>query len=99
VEPPAFDLVGAVVGENIAYALLRDRSTGKILRLRPGDEAGGWRVGGIDARSIELDRDGRRNTLALPSPAASAPAAAAANPDDADDGDGPPRLARKEHDP
>jgi hypothetical protein len=64
-EPPPFDLVGAVVGEGTAFALLRDRATGKVVRLRSGDDAEGWRVGAIGLRSVALEHDARRETLAL----------------------------------
>jgi hypothetical protein len=35
------------------------------VRLRPGDEAAGWRVGVVGVRSVSLERDGRTESLAL----------------------------------
>lgn len=63
-EPP-FDLIGAVVGENARWALLRERAGAKVLRLRPGDDAGGWRVDAIEARAVTLKRGGRATVLSL----------------------------------
>jgi hypothetical protein len=76
--PPPFDLVGAVVGENARYALLRQRTTNKVARLRPGDVAEGWRVTAIGIRSVVLERDGRSDSLALNSTPSIAPAPPAA---------------------
>jgi hypothetical protein len=75
---PPFDLVGAVVGENARYALLRQRTTHKVARLRPGDVAEGWRVTAIGIRSVVLERDGRSDSLALTSTPLTAPATPAA---------------------
>jgi general secretion pathway protein N len=68
VGPPPFDLVGAVVGNGEAFALLRNKATSKVVRLRPGDDADGWRVGAIGVRSVALERDGREESLALAAP-------------------------------
>jgi hypothetical protein len=87
--PPPFDLVGAVVGKRIAFALLRDRATSKVVRVRSGDDAAGWRVGKIGPRTIALARDGRTELLAL-----AAPRAAAVGPELAGDPAPPGVLAR-----
>jgi general secretion pathway protein N len=63
--PPPFELIGAAVGEGVSYVLLRQRATSKVMRLRPGDDAEGWRVGAIGIRSVVLERDGRSDALAL----------------------------------
>jgi general secretion pathway protein N len=70
-EPPPFELVGAVVGKATAIALLRDKTTNEIVRLRTGEEAEGWRVGTIGARSVALERDGQARSLALSAPSSS----------------------------
>ena len=70
IEPPPFDLVGAVVGEGVSYALLRNRTTSKVTRFRPGEDAEGWRVGVVSLRSVALERDGRKESLALAGPPA-----------------------------
>jgi hypothetical protein len=73
--PPPFDLIGSVVGRGASYALLRDHATAKVLRLKPGEEAQGWRVSAIAPRGVSLARDGRSESLALisTSPAGDAP--------------------------
>ena len=72
-EPPPFDLVGVVVGDNTRFVLLASRS-GAVSRLRAGDERDGWRVGEISIRSVSLERDGHERSLALAEPAQSAAA-------------------------
>ncbi len=64
-EPPPFELIGAVVGEGTAFAILRNRGSNQVVRLRPGEEAAGWRVGVVGLRSVSLERDGRTESLAL----------------------------------
>ena len=91
-EPPPFDLVGAVVGQGTAFALLRNKTTNEVRRLRPGEDDEGWRVGEIGLRSVALERDGRRESLALAAPQPMATAAeVAGEPAPADpSGDPPP---------
>src|SRR3954462_5890636 len=40
--PPPLMLVGAVVGEGEAIAILVDRTNQKVVRLRQGESLGGW---------------------------------------------------------
>ncbi len=95
VEPPPFDLVGAVVGQGTAFALLRNKTTNEVVRLRPGEDAEGWRVGEIGVRSVSLERDGRHESLALAAPQPVAGAAeVAGDPAQPDPGmDAPPPPA------
>lgn len=74
-EPPPFDLVGAVVGPHDAIALLRNRATNEVVRLHKGEVAQGWRAATIAMRSVTLERDGRTEALALASPTATNPGA------------------------
>lgn len=66
--PPPFDLVGSAIGEGMAFALLRNRATSVVVRVRSGDDAEGWRVGAIGLRTVALAREGRSETLALAAP-------------------------------
>ena len=75
-EPPPFDLVGSVMGQAYNLVLVRNRATNEVTRLREGEEKDGWRVGTVSLRSASLERDGRVEMLAFPTPAA--PAAIAA---------------------
>ncbi len=70
VEPPPFDLVGAVIGEAYNLVLVRNRTTNEVTRLREGEEKDGWRVGTVSLRSASLERDGRVEMLAFPTPLA-----------------------------
>ena len=66
--PPPFDLVGSVIGEGAAVALLRNRTTNKVVRVKSGDDAEGWRVGAIGLRTVALAHEARKETLALAAP-------------------------------
>jgi general secretion pathway protein N len=90
-QPPPFDLIGAVVGKDTAIALLRNKSTNQIVRMRAGDEAEGWRVTTIGSRTVALERDGRTQSLALSAPsAASAGAEVAGEPQPPESAAAPP---------
>lgn len=94
--PPPFDLVGAVVGRDTAIALLRNRTTNQILRLRPGDDAEGWRVATIGSRTVALERDGRTQSLALlATPPPPADAQVAGEPQPAESAAAPPVEAKR----
>jgi general secretion pathway protein N len=64
-DPPPLDLIGTVVGEGLSYALIRNRGSAIVVRVRPGDETEGWLVRAIRFRSISLQREGRENALEL----------------------------------
>lgn len=79
--PNPFTLIGVVLGPTREQALLRDGTTGQVLRLAAGESAGGWTLVAIAPREVEIERDGRRETLKLftgARPAAPAPMPAAA---------------------
>jgi general secretion pathway protein N len=81
-EPPPFDLVGAVVGQRASFALLRNRQSNAVVRLRPGDAAMGWRVGAVGVRSVSLERDGRVQSLTLAAPSSALATTAVPAPGD-----------------
>jgi hypothetical protein len=61
--PPNVVLLGVVMDGDDAHAVVR---TGpKILRVRIGDEIGGWKVGQIEARKLVLLLKGRTATFAM----------------------------------
>ncbi|MBR1088697.1 hypothetical protein JQ621_14605 [Bradyrhizobium manausense] len=75
VEPPPLILVGAVVGEGDAIAILVSRSDQKVLRMRPGETLGGWSLSSVQPREVTFKRGDRSEVLALQRPGAtSAPA-------------------------
>ncbi len=65
VEYPPLALIGAVVGSGEAIAVLFDRVTQKVVRLRPGDSHGGWKLSGVESREVTVSKDNRTETLAL----------------------------------
>jgi general secretion pathway protein N len=62
---PPLALIGAVVGAGEAIAVFLDRATQKVVRLRPGDSHGGWKLTGVESREVTFDKDNRTETLAL----------------------------------
>lgn len=66
--PPTIVLVGVVVGAEDSVALLQDRGSGQIHRLRRGDMVADWRLVTVGPRAVELVRDGRRHRLVMFAP-------------------------------
>jgi general secretion pathway protein N len=64
-ERPLLALIGAVVGGGEAIAVFLDRASQKILRLRPGDSHGGWKLSGVESREVTFKKDSRSETLVL----------------------------------
>ena len=85
--PPPLLLVGAVVGEGDAIAILVNRTDQKVVRLRQGESLGGWSLTSVQPREVTLKQGDRSEVLALQrsdgttAPAGS-PAVAAAPADD-----------------
>ncbi len=79
-EPPPFQLVGTIVGAGARVALLLNRSTNAVTRLREGESELGWRASSVAARSIVLQRGGASATLELPKSNTGAHEAPPANP-------------------
>lgn len=74
---PPLMLVGAVVGEGDAIAILVNRTDQKIIRLRQGESLDGWSLAAVQPREVTLKQGDRSEVLALQRPdAASAPASA-----------------------
>jgi general secretion pathway protein N len=67
-EHPPLALIGAVVGAGEAIAVFLDRATQKVIRLRPGDSHGGWKLSGVESREVTFKRDDRTEKLVLTRP-------------------------------
>jgi general secretion pathway protein N len=83
--PPPLSLVGAVVGEGDAIAILVNRNDQKVVRLRQGESLGGWSVISVQPREVTLKQGDRSEVLALQRPdgtAAALPPASAPAPAD-----------------
>jgi hypothetical protein len=63
-QPPNLTLVGIVVDDEGARALIRSSAT-KADRVQIGDDIGGWKVAQIDGRKMVLSLDGRLATFTL----------------------------------
>jgi len=64
-EHPALALIGAVVGDGDAIAVFLDRTNQKVLKLRPGESHGGWKLSGVEGREVTFKKDSRSETLVL----------------------------------
>ena len=67
-ERPLLTLIGTIVGPRGSLAMLQGSNGEAISRLRIGDENDGWRVGGIDLRSIVVVKGAQSVKLDLPRP-------------------------------
>lgn len=63
--PPPLVLVGAVVGEGDAIAILLDRTDQKVIRLRQGESRAGWSLSAVQPREVTLNQGERREVLVL----------------------------------
>ena len=64
-EHPPLALIGAVVGDGEAIAVFLDSATQKVVRLRPGESHGGWKLSGVESRKVTFSKDNRSETLVL----------------------------------
>jgi general secretion pathway protein N len=76
-EHPPLALIGAVVGDSDAIAVFLDRSSQKIVRLRPGETNSGWTLSSVSPREVTFKKADRTEILALTRPDGSATAPAA----------------------
>jgi len=67
-ERPPLTLMGTIIGAESSIALVSNSSTQAVSRLRVGEENSGWRVRGVDPRSIVVEKGVRSVTLDLPKP-------------------------------
>ncbi|MBR0688898.1 hypothetical protein JQ594_23440 [Bradyrhizobium manausense] len=68
--PPPLMLVGAVVGEGDAIAILIKRTDQKVVRLRQGESLDGWSLASIQPREVTFKQGDRSEVLALQRPEA-----------------------------
>jgi hypothetical protein len=61
-------LVGTIVGRQASVAMLQGANAEAISRLRVGQENDGWRVRGIDLRSIVVEKGAQSARFDLPGP-------------------------------
>ncbi|GLR85447.1 hypothetical protein GCM10007857_21580 [Bradyrhizobium iriomotense] len=58
-------LVGAVVGEGDAIAILMDRTDQKVIRMRQGESRAGWSLSSVQPREVTFKHGDRSEVLAL----------------------------------
>ncbi|UFW47097.1 MULTISPECIES: hypothetical protein [Bradyrhizobium] len=63
--PPPLLLVGAVVGEGDAIAILVNRTDQSIVRLRQGDTLGGWSLTSVQPREVTFKQGERSEMYSL----------------------------------
>jgi len=63
--PPDVALFGIVMESDEAHAVVRTGADGKIMRVRVGDDIGGWKVAQIEGRRLVLSRDDRIATFMM----------------------------------
>lgn len=64
-EAPPLILVGAVVGEGDAIAILLDRTDQKVIRMRQGDTHAGWSLSSIQPREVTFKLGDRSEVVTL----------------------------------
>jgi general secretion pathway protein N len=64
-DPPPLVLVGAVVGEGDAIAILMDRTDQKVIRMRQGETRAGWSLSSVHPREFTFKHGERSEVLAL----------------------------------
>jgi hypothetical protein len=63
--PPKIALLGTVMDAGEARALVKLEGTDKMLRLRIGDNIGGWKVTEIETRTLVVSREDRSASFTL----------------------------------
>lgn len=64
-ERPPLALIGAVVGDTDSIAVFIDRTSQKMIRLRPGEEHAGWVLNAVARREVTLRKADRSETIEL----------------------------------
>ena len=64
-ERPALALIGAVVSDSDAIAVFLDRTSQKIVRLRPGETHAGWVLSAVLGREVTFKKADQTETIAI----------------------------------
>src|ERR1700730_8910731 len=67
-EQPLLTLVGTAIGTPINVAVVLDRTTKTLVRLRVGEAVSGWILRSVDSRTMTVEKNSQTVTLALPAP-------------------------------
>lgn len=63
--PLSLVLVGVVVGQDNAIAIILDRTDQRVVRMRQGDSRGGWSLKSIQPREVTFKQGDRSEVIAL----------------------------------
>ena len=69
-ERPPLTLIGVIAGNSEGFAVFLDQATNNVVRLKTGQDHGGWVLRSVKGREAILQREKRTETLALPVPGA-----------------------------
>jgi general secretion pathway protein N len=72
-ERPQLVLIGAIASETEGFAVFLDRATNNVVRLKTGQDHGGWVLRAVRGREAVLQKDKQTTTLALPAPGGESP--------------------------
>jgi general secretion pathway protein N len=75
-ERPPLALIGAVVGDGDSIAVFVDRTSQKMIRLRPGEAHAGWVLNSVLRREVTLRKADRSETIEMKAADVSVQAAA-----------------------
>lgn len=64
-EHPNLTLIGAVVGGNEGIGVFLDQATHGFVRMKTGEDHGGWVLRSIKAREVTLEKGPQSETLRL----------------------------------
>jgi general secretion pathway protein N len=67
-EGPQLVLVGAIASDTEGFAVFLDQATNSVVRLKTGQDHGGWVLRSVKGREATLQKDKQTTTLALPVP-------------------------------
>lgn len=67
-ERPPLSLSGTIVSPGHSIAIVLNKTTNAVTRVREGEREAGWRVSAVSPRSAVVEKDGRSVTLELPLP-------------------------------
>jgi general secretion pathway protein N len=79
-ERPQLILVGAIASDTEGFAVFLDQATNSVVRLKTGQDHGGWVLRSVKGREATLEKDKQTTTLALPIPGAPAEALSGGQP-------------------
>lgn len=63
---PLLTLIGTITGRSTDIAIFREQSSEKVIRLKKGQDYGGWLLRAVRGRAADFEKDRRFAVLAFP---------------------------------